>query len=154
MKTQRTVVVVAFLFSICLHASAQQIAPPLNTPNYSKARIFTDLPEKMSLRIADAASLLDLPVGTRVNATIANGFPVTGIIVSKSNPADTSIKSVVISTDRKGAIFTFTRTKAADGTVSYLGRLLNRANGDALEIAKEAQGYVIRKKGIYEMMNE
>lgn len=154
MKTQRTVALLALLSLLILRSSAQETTPPLNTPNYSKQKIFTDVPDRMALRIADAETLLGQPVGARINALIAADFRLTGVVVSKSNPADTSVRSVVVSSDRKGAIFTFTRVRSAEGAVSYIGRMINRASGDALEIAKEAQGYVIRKKGIYELMNE
>ncbi len=155
MKYSKTGTLLALLTVCIMHVSAQAITPPLNNPNYSKAKIFTDLPDKMPLRIADLESLLELPVGARINAAVAKNFSIVGTVVSKSNAADTSVRSVVIkATNRQGAIFTFTRTRAADGAVSYLGRMLNKDNGDALEIAKEGSQYVIRKKGLYELMNE
>lgn len=153
MKT-RTSVLLAFLTLCMLQATAQEKVPPLNKPNYNKARIFTDLPDRMALRIDDAEELLDLPVGAKVNATIASGLPIVGTVVSKSNPADTTVRSVVIRTSRQGATFTFARVRSADGKLSYVGRMLNRNGGDALEIAREGQGYVIKKKGIYDLLNE
>jgi hypothetical protein len=153
MKT-RTSVLLACLTLCMLQATAQEKVPPLNNPNYNKARIFSDLPDRMALRLHDAEELLDLPVGAKVNATVASGLPIVGTVVSKSNPADTSVRSVVIQTTRQGATFTFSRIRGAGGTVSYIGRMLNRSGGDALEIAKEGQGYVIKKKGIYDLLNE
>ena len=154
MKNRKPGAFLTFLtLSICF-ASAQVSRPPLNTPDYSKPRIFADLPEKMSLRIASTEGLLDQPIGATVSAIIAKDFTVTGTVVSKSNPEDTTVKSVVIRTNRQGAIFTFSRIKTRNGKPSYIGRMLNRTNGDALEIVREGQEYFIRKKGIYDMLNE
>ena len=108
----------------------------------------------MPLRITSAESLLALPIGARVNATLATGFTVVGAVVSKSDPNDPAVKSVVIRTNRQGAVFTFTRVKAANGATSYIGRMLDKTGGDALEIAREGQEYVIRKKGVNELVNE
>lgn len=154
MKKQKSCAVLALLTLCFVQASAQEPILRQNNFRNDKTKIFADLPEKMPLRIADAEGLLDLPVGTRVNATLATGFPVVGAVVSKSNPADPRVKSVVIRTSRQGAVFTFTRITAANGTMSYIGRMLDKSGGDALEIAKEGQGYVIRKKGINELVNE
>lgn len=155
MKYQKTSVLLTLLTICILQASAQEAPPPLNTPNYSKAKIFADLPEKMSLKVTDFESLLDLPVGANVKTAVNREFSIVGNIVSKSNGADPRVKSVVIkTTNHQGSTFTFTRITAADGTVSYLGRMMNRAGGDALEIAKEGGEYVIHKKGLYDLMSE
>jgi hypothetical protein len=155
MNYRKNCALLGFLLLCLLQASAQGDIPPLNKPNYSKARIFDDLPERMPLRITEFEKLLDLPVGTKVNASVNKEFSIIGNIVSKSNGADPNVKSVVIKAiNRQGSIFTFTRIADANGVVSYSGRMLNRAGGDALEIAKEGNGYIIRKKGIYDLMNE
>jgi hypothetical protein len=154
MKTLKSVAFLAFSTLCMLHASAQESALRQNNFRNDKTKFFADLPEKMPLRITDAESLLVLPVGARVNATLATGFSVVGAVVSKSDPNDPNVKSVVIRTNRQGAVFTFTRVKADDGTVSYIGRMLDKSGGDALEIAREGQAYVIRKKGVNELVNE
>lgn len=154
MKNKKAGALLALLTLSFCFAFAQTSRPPLNIPDYSKPKIFADLPEKMSLRIASTEGLLDQPVGATISATIAKGFTVAGTVVSKSNPDDTTVKSVVIRTNRQGAIFTFSRIRKKDGSLSYIGRMLNRAGGDALEIVQEGKEYVIRKKGLYDMLNE
>ena len=144
----------AFLTLSVFTVSAQEYLPPSNNPDYSRPKIFADLPEKMPLRLTDAESLLDKPVGATVAAYLSAGFRFSGTVVSKSNAADTSVKSVVIRTNRQGAIFTFTRIRTKDGSLSYIGRILNRTGGDALQIVREGKEYVIRKKGIHDMLNE
>lgn len=154
MKALTSTLCLVFLTACLFQASAQEKDVPLNTPNYSKRKMFTNLPEKSRLRLSDAEELLNLPVGAKVNATIAAGFPLIGTIVSKSNPADTTVKSVVVRTANQGSVFTFSRVKAADGKISFIGRMLNKEGGDALEIVKEDEGYVLRKKNAHELLIE
>lgn len=154
MKLLKAVAQLAFCLACTIQASAQNTVP-LNETNYNKPRLFADLPEKAPLQLKELESLLSFEVGSKVTASIAKNISITGTIVSKSNPADKSVRSVVIkSLTRQGTIFTFTRVTDTDGTVSYLGRMINRSSGDALEITKEGKGYVIRKQHIAEIVNE
>lgn len=128
---------------------------PLNEPNQNKPQLFTDMPQKMKLRISDLEDLLELPVGTSIKTFIAENFNFHGTVVSKSDPSHKDVKSVVIkSTNRKDATLTFTKTIRPDGTVRYLGRIVSFKNGDAFEIVKENDHYVLQKKTLYELVNE
>ncbi|MDQ3279398.1 MAG: hypothetical protein M3Q06_13800 [Bacteroidota bacterium] len=154
MKVRNALAYLAFCLVCTIKVSAQENVP-LNETNYNKPRLFADLPEKAPLQVSELESLLTLNVGTRVSAAIAKNVAIFGTIVSKSNPADKAVQSVVIkSLTRQGTSFTFTRTTDADGTVSYLGRMLNRAAGDALEITREGNIYVLRKQIVAAIVNE
>lgn len=144
------------LFTVCfVHVNAQVRTSPLNEPDYNKPKLFSDLPEKLTVNLTNMETLLSLFVGASVNTTIANGFPLIGTVVSKSNPTDATVKSVVIkSRTRQGAVLTFTRITAADGAVSYIGRIISKDAGDAFQIVKESGQYVLRKQGLYDLMNE
>lgn len=155
MKLLKTGALLALLTACYLSAPAQGLALPANEPDRNKPKIFADLPERLNLNLADLEALLNLPVGSPVHAVVAPGFTLRGTVISKSNPADASVKSVVVSSLARGnATLTFTRTTAKDGTVKYLGRMLSKSASDALEIVKEGADYVIRKKGYYDLINE
>lgn len=154
MKFLKTGAMAALLSVCCLEALAQT-TPPLNEPDYNKPKIFSDLPERLNLRTANAEALLSLPVGAQINVQLATGFTLAGTVTSVSNPADATVKSVVIkSTNRQGAAFTFTRISKADGSYTYAGRMLSNSAGDALEISKDDSGYFIRKKALYDFIAE
>lgn len=143
------------LFCVCYFISAAQGHVPLNEPNNNKPQLFSDLPQKMKLRITNLEDLLDLPVGASVKTFIADEFNFHGTVVSKSDAANAAVKSVVISsTNKKGATLTFTKTIQADGTVEYLGRIMSFKNGDAFDIVKENGQYVLQKKVLSELMTE
>jgi hypothetical protein len=146
--------IICLLFSVCYLASSAQVAP-LNDPGYNKPHLFSDLPQKMKIKISDFGSLLDLPVGASVHALLAPGFNFQGTVVSTSPATDATVKSVVIkSNNRKGATLIFTKTIKADGTVAFLGRIISMKNGDAFEIVKENDQYVLEKKNLAELIAE
>lgn len=154
MKNRRTGILFSLLFLAVLH-SAAQTAPPLNDPDYNKPKIFADLPDKLSVRLAELETLFGLRVGAPVSTNAAAGFLLTGTVVSKSGPADPAVQTVVVkATGRLNATFTFTRIKNADGSLLYRGRMLGKAAGDALEIVNEGGAYVFRKKNYYDLINE
>jgi hypothetical protein len=155
MKFQRTSAFVALLTLCYWHSSAQVSTPPVNEPNYNKPKIFTDLPDNLTINLSRLEALLQLPVGSPVNTIIATGFGLQGTVISKSNPSDASVRSVVIkSGSRQQATLTFTRITKQDGSITYIGRMLSKDAGDALEIVNEGDHYVIRKRGLYDMINE
>jgi hypothetical protein len=154
MKIQRSIALSACIAFAMLQATAQE-PPILKAPDYNKTKRFTDLPEKQFLRLNELESLLSLSVGARVSVPVSKQFILQGTVVSVSPPADKSVKSVVIkSTNRPGTAFTFTRITENDGRFSYTGRMIGRDTGDALEITKEGDAYVLRKKAVYEIVNE
>ena len=155
MKSLKTGAFAALLTVFYLQSPAQGATPPVNEPDHNKPKIFADLPDNLSLRVTDLEALLNLPEGTQVNTHLAAGLKLNGTVISKSNPADVSSKSVVIkTTSRQGATLTFTRLTNADGSFSYSGRMMSKNASDAFVIVKEGSNYIIRKKGYYDIVNE
>ena len=155
MKRPRCIALLAIFAGSFFSAAAQEQKIPLNETNYSRPKRLADVPEKLPLQLTDLTRLLHLPVGAKVKAFLAKNFLLTGTVISKSDPADKAVQSVVVKSDnRLGMTFTFTRLTEENGSFTYSGRMLDRNAGDALEIAKEGQGYVIRKRGIHEIISE
>lgn len=154
MKTLKTIAIcVSFSHSYFFSAAQEKI--PLNQPDYSKPKIFEDLPEKMNLTISGMESLFELSAGTPVVAKLTRNFYFKGTVISKSGSTATDVRSVVIrSSARQGAVLTFTRIANEDGSWVYKGRIINRKSIDAYEIVKENDHYVLEKKNYYEMITE
>ena len=144
------------LLTACYFSSSAQTTPvPVNEPNYNKPKVFADLPERFKANLSDLTSLLDLSAGAPVNVNIAPGLLLKGTVISTSNPANTTFKSVVIKTTaRRESTLTFTRVTKPDGSISYIGRMISKEAGDVLEIVKDGNDYVFRKKGFYDLINE
>jgi hypothetical protein len=144
---------ICVLLCVCCSSFAQTV--PLREPDRNKPKLFSDMPEKMKLKVTDLESLLDLPVGTSVKTTLGGNFDFQGTIISVSPASSTSAKTVVIkSTNRKDATLTFTKATRPDGTVKYLGRIISLKNGDAFDIVKEDGGYILQKKNLEDLVNE
>src|SRR4051812_42922251 len=119
MKT-RKLVTACVLFCLSYLYSTAQEKIPINQPDYNKARLFQEVPQKINLKVSDMESLFEFSVGTSVTAKFSKEFYLQGTIVSKSN--DPSVKAVIIrSTNKPGAVFTFTKITKNDGSSIYKG---------------------------------
>ena len=155
MKMKKTAALIALLTACVLQSTAQSKVPPINEPNYNKAKLFNDVPDKLELNLSTLEKLLQLKVGDPVNTSIASGFRLVGTVISKSSPVDASVRSIVIkSSTRQQATLTFSKIVKQDGTIRYNGRMLSKDGGDVLEIVQDGNRYVILKKGYYDMINE
>lgn len=151
MKNLKTILVCTILMCY-VTTNAQDRNIPLNEPDYNKPAIFSDLPQKMLLRIADAEILFASKSGDVTSVQLTDNFLFKGIVVSK---ADGQIKSIVLkSSDREGVFLTFTKVENEKSEIIYRGRIMSRNNGDAFEIKEEAGQYFFIKKGYYDLINE
>jgi hypothetical protein len=152
MKVLKTSAIGVLLTLFVLRVSAQE-SIHLKDPDYNKPHLFDDLPQKMKLRMTDLEGLLNLSVGASVKVFLADNFQFKGTIVSSAKGSETVRSVVVRSSDRKGATLTVTQT-LKDGTFKYLGRIISLENGDAFDIVKENNEYVLEKKNLYDIISE
>jgi len=155
MKTVKSGAFCVLLSLSAYFTSAQEHKIPVNEPDYSKPKLFSDLPQKMALNVLGLEPLFKLSVGNTVSIQLTNDLLLQGVVVSTSDVHNASARSVVIrSTNRQGAVFTFTKTNRSDGSISYIGRMMSRQNSDAYEIAMENGSYVLQKKNLYDIISE
>lgn len=153
MKRLQNCVSLALLLLCSAFAYAQDQIVQVNEPDLKKPKLFSDLPQKMDLKVSDMESLFKYKVGAIVSVNVTAEFLLEGTVVSKSQ--DAQVESVVIrSTNRPGALFTYTKTVTKEHGERYVGRMVSRYSGDAFEIIKEKGHYVLIKKDYYEMINE
>lgn len=148
------VFVLSFIL-ICFYqvSHAQEQERTINTPDYNKPKLFSDVPDKLNMKLKSADALFDLKVGSSFFTQLADQFSFTGIVISKVDNA--SFQSIVIkSTNRKGAILSLSKIKKGDGSFIYKGRILSRNNADAFELANENGQYILQKKNYYEIISE
>ena len=155
MKILKTGALFMLLYAFALSSAAQNNRFPLTEPDYNKPKLFDDLPSKFPVDVKLLEALLDLPEGKPLSFALAKGVHFQGKVVSKSDPNDPNVKSIVIkSTNRLGSAFTFTRLRNEDGSVSYQGRILSRMHSDAFEIQIENGQYVLTKTQLYEIISK
>ncbi|MDB5252929.1 MAG: hypothetical protein JWP27_2098 [Flaviaesturariibacter sp.] len=140
---------------LCSLLASSQKPAPVNEPNYNMPKLFADLPQQIAVSIPALETLLGLSEGQAVSLPLVGNARLVGVVVSRSNPADSSVKSIVINaTNRGGATFTFTRIRNTDGSFDYLGRILSYKNSDAYELVKEAGQYRLVKRHLYDIFSE
>lgn len=156
MKNLRTAILCAVLALGTLGVNAQNEVP-INQPNYSKPRLFNNLPARMVIGTDRMESLLALPVGSPVSFSLTDAAAgqFNGEVISVSSKYESSIRSVVIrSTNFNGATLTIARVRNEEGIISYTGRMLSLQSGDLLELKQDGNAYVLAKKGFYDLVNE
>lgn len=155
MKILKTIATGVLLIVCIQRSSAQSQTVPLNEPDYNKPKLFADLPQKMTLNIAQLESLFSLPVGAAIDTEVSGNFRFQGTVVSKSDAQDPAVKSIVLrSSNRLGATFTFTKRTNGDGSSAYIGRMISMKHGDAYELILENGAYILNKTGLYDLVSE
>ena len=153
MKTLSTTVlsVCVTLCSLCSFAQNQKI--PINEPDYNKSKLFNDLPDRINFNPANLSTLFQLKVGQPVTIPLTSDFSFTGQVVSTSM-GENAASVVIKSANRLGASFTFTRVTGASYGVKYIGRIISLQHGDTYDVVVENNQYYLKKKGLYDLVNE
>lgn len=146
------------LFVCVLRATAQANTlsrDAISNSTSRKQELFHDLPKRMSVNQQLLAPLLQKELGAPVRVSLASGFELTGIVVSKSDAAEERYKTVVIrATNRPGATFAITGVRKNDGSYRYSGRMLSLKSSDAYELVEEKEGFVLQKRDASELVTE
>lgn len=158
MKNLRTAAVClsVLLGSLCSSAQTGETVP-INEPNYNRVLLFQDKPAELPLSKELFTSLLSAPVGRTVSVSLSEetGFRFEGEVVSAVSKYNNTIQSVVLrSSNFHGARLTLTKTTAADGSISYSGRLLSMQHGDLYELKTAGTELLLVKKKFYDLVNE
>jgi hypothetical protein len=138
-------------------ASAQESNSLAKQPDYSRPKLFTNLPEKIKVDLNQVNSLFDKQAGqeARLSATENQSVQFEGNVVFSVTNNDSKLKSVMLSLPSfPGARLSITRLTNEDGTTIYAGRILSFQHGDAYLLQKEDDGYVFVKKNFYNLVNE
>ena len=143
-----------FLFA-CATASAQHNKIPVNEPDQNKPKLFTNLPDKIPVDIADLQNLVNAEAGKTANFKLGQNALryFNGQVISRSD--DNLIHSVVIrSVDFNGATLTLSSSAQPNGTVKFTGRIISFKHSDAYELQRQNDQYILIKKNFYDLINE
>ena len=154
MKPLKSVILSAVFMLGFFCSNAQHNYAPVTEPDHNKPKLFTDLPARFNLNLSALQNLLQAAVGEKIIIPLG-AYSGPGIVVSKSDPADRNVQSVVIkSINRQGAVFTFTQLTDGNGNISFKGRILSRNHSDALELQQQKGQYILVKKPQLQIMSE
>ena len=147
-------VICSTLCSVCSFAQkVEKRAVSVNEPDYSKPKLFADLPDRLNFDPVHLLVLLSTEVGQSISLSVTPGFIISGQVVSKANDQNSS--SVVMRlTNRPGARLIFTKLIGPNSSVRYIGRIISLKHGDSYEILSDSGQYYFKKKGIYDVVTE
>jgi hypothetical protein len=141
--------------SISAIAQNQQI--PLNEPDLNKPRLFNDLPDRIQLNNNELENYFASPVGSRTQLNLSTGVnqKFEGDLVSISSRSQDGLQTAIVrSTNYNGARLTLSRKDNADGTVTYIGRIISFQSGDLYEVQNLQGQWFLVKRNFYDLVNE
>ncbi len=159
MKSLRTTIlcVSISLCSLCSFAQKPDQSIPFNKPNYNKPKLFSNLPDSISISIDNLNSLFNTQVGRASSVYLSDNsiFKFEGLVMSTSSKYGNTMNSVVIrSTNYNGATLTISKTMNADETISYSGRIISFQSGDLFELQNKDGHLTLVKRNFYDLVNE
>jgi hypothetical protein len=146
----------ALLFTVCSFAQNEN-NNHINEPDNKKPKLFSNLPDKISVPIEKITALLSSSVGDAASLRMdaASTVAFDGQVISKASKYDSRIQSTVIrSSNFNGATLTISKVVKEDGTVNYTGRIISFLHGDLFVLEKQGQAYFLVKKNFYDLVNE
>jgi hypothetical protein len=158
MTNLKTLGLCLICFSLCTFTVAQNKAP-LNEPDMNKPRLFTNLPDQITFEVSELKNLLttanEAGKDITVSSTDKKVAPISGKVISAGSKYDNTIQTLNIRlTSFNNAMLTLSSFTQPDGTVSYTGRIISFTHGDAYELQKKGDQYVLVKKNFNEIVNE
>jgi hypothetical protein len=157
MKNLRTSLLCVMALLSALFTIAQDNRIPINEPDHNKPRLFDALPSRIPVSISELNAILDAPMGRTTSIALGEetGMRFDGEVVSVATQPDDQVRSVVLrSRNYNGARLTLSRIAKADGTVSFVGRIISFQHGDLFELKNESGNLVLVKRNYHELVNE
>lgn len=114
--------------------------------NNPKPKQFNSFPDIINCSEAELAKVFTAIPGQPISLSFSNNFTFAGTV--KSNLAKyANLQSAVIeSPDYSNTIFHVSRSTNPDGSVSYIGRIINKSFFDGFELKKNTSGNYQLKK--------
>ncbi len=114
-----------------------------NTP---KPKQFSSFPEVIDCSEQELARVFNTSPGQTISLSFSNNFTFAGNITSNLVKYANLQSAVMVSPDYANTIFSISKITNGDGSLSYVGRIINKNYFDGFELKKNATGnYQLRK---------
>ena len=130
-----------------------QIHPPLNQHPSDKPFLFSQLPEKFSIPVTALKAIFAVPSNAGVNLSLSEKLKIEGIVTARRAISPEQLSINIKCTNYQNALLNLSRITEADGTVSYIGRMVSLQHGDVLLLwAEKGQYNFVRQKQLLAMV--
>ena len=114
--------------------------------NSAKPKQFASYPEKIKCSEQELARIFTSSPGQQIRLSFSDNFTFSGNVTSNIVKYANLQTAVIISPDYYNTIFSVSRITNDDGTLSYIGRIINQNYFDGFELKKDPSGNYQLKK--------
>lgn len=114
--------------------------------NNPKPKQFNNFPETINCSELELSRVFTTSPGQTISLSFSNNFTFTGTVTSNLSKYANLQSAVIVSPDYSNTIFSVSKTINADGSIGYIGRIINKSFFDGFELKKNASGIYQLKK--------
>ncbi len=142
------------LFCMVLPGIANcQIQPPLNQQPVERPALFAQLPEKIAIPVTALRQIFSASLNGNISVALGASFKIEGTVIAKANISPEQLSINIRCNNFQNALLNISRITDADGSVSFIGRIVSMHHGDVLLLWEEKGQYTfIRQKQLLAMV--
>ena len=114
--------------------------------NSAKPKQFSNFPEKINCTEQELARVFNTSPGQAISISFSDNFTFTGNVKSNIAKYANLQSAVIVSPDYYNTIFSVSKITNDDGTIGYIGRIINKNYFDGFELKKNLAGNYQLKK--------
>lgn len=114
--------------------------------NNPKPKQFSSFPDIINCSEQELSKVFNAAPGQTISLAFSNNFIFSGNVTSNLAKYANLRSAVLVSPDYNNTIFNVSKISNGDGSVSYVGRIINKNYFDGFELKKNASGNYQLKK--------
>ena len=114
--------------------------------NNPKPKQFSNFPETIDCSEQELSQVFNAAPGQNISLAFSNNFTFAGSVTSNLVKYANLQSAVIVSPDYNNTIFSVSKITNGDGSVSYIGRIINKNYFDGFELKKNTSGIYQLKK--------
>ena len=112
----------------------------------AKPKQFSSFPDMMSCSEQELSKVFTTSPGQTISISFSNNFTFSGIVKSNISKYANLQSAVIVSPDFSNTIFNVSKIIKADGSIAYVGHIVNKNFFDGFDLKKNASGIYQLKK--------
>ena len=109
--------------------------------NPVKPKQFNNFPGVINCTEAELSRVFNTASGQAISLSFSDNFIFSGNVTSNIVKYNNLQTAVIVSPDYSNTIFSVSKITDAGGSISYIGRIINKNYFDGFELKKNATGY-------------
>lgn len=114
--------------------------------NNPKPKQFSNFPDVINCSEQEISKVFTASAGETISLSFSNNFIFSGTVKSNLAKYANLQSAVIVSPDYSNTIFSISRISNADGSISYVGHIINKNFFDGFDLKKNAAGIYQLKK--------